>query len=753
GETICLLGNEKELGAWSQTKVKLLNKKEGEDFFSLHINLSKVTFPLIYKYGVYNVNEKKFMRYEEGNNRFLFDTFAKNKTSIINDGFALLPSDNWKAAGVAIPVFSLRNNSSCGVGEFADLKLLVDWAKKTGLQLIQILPVNATTAMKTWADSYPYAAISAFALHPMYLNLNELVQTEYKYLLDEIAEEKETLNNLTDVDYIKVNELKWRIIKKLYPLQKEKTFSSDEYKSFFEQNKTWLIPYAVFCFFRDKYGTADFNEWPVHKNYNEAEAKNLWNDEEKNTALSIYFFVQYHLHHQLKQAVHYAHENGVILKGDIPIGIYRYGADAWQHPELYHINMQAGAPPDDFAVKGQNWGFPTYNWEKMKENHFAWWKHRFEQMSNYFDAFRIDHILGFFRIWNIPTEQVEGIMGYFTPALTVHINEFNEKGIWFDYPRYCKPFITEHILWDVFRENIKYAKDTFLEIDTQGQYQLKPEFSEQHKVKEYFEGLEQNEQNQKLQQGLFDLISNVILFEAEDSQGQQFHFRFAMENTSSFQTLEHNTQNQLRDLYVNYFFQRQDWCWQQQAMQKLPSLKKATNMLICGEDLGLVPECVPEVMKDLGILSLEIQRMPKDSKQEFFHPNNAPYLSVVTPSTHDMSTIRGWWEEDHSKTERFFHQQLVQWGHAPYYCEDWINKAIVLQHLYSPAMWSIFLLQDLLGMNAKIRRENPHEERINLPSNPNNQWKYRMHISLEDLLNADEFNRELRHNIQACGRC
>ena len=209
---------------------------------------------------------------------------------------------------------------------------------------------------------------------------------------------------------------------------------------------------------------------------------------------------------------------------------------------------------------------------------------------------------------------------------------------------------------------------------------------------------------------------------------------------------------QLKSLYVDFFYQRQDHFWKEEAMWKLPPLKESTNMLICGEDLGMVPGCVPDVMKQLGILSLEIQRMPKDPKREFFHPADAPYLSVITPSTHDMSTIRGWWEEDREKTQRFYNRELGQWGDAPWFCEPWINKAIVIQHLYSPAMWSIFQLQDLLGMSDTIRRENPNDERINIPANPKNYWKYRMHLNLEDLIHEKEFNEEFKGYIHSSGR-
>jgi len=457
------------------------------------------------------------------------------------------------------------------------------------------------------------------------------------------------------------------------------------------------------------------------------------------------------LHLQLKDAVDYAHKHGIVLKGDIPIGIYRHSCDAWMDPSLYHMELQAGAPPDDFAVRGQNWGFPTYNWQKMEEDGFSWWKARFEQMSNYVDAFRIDHILGFFRIWSIPMHAIEGIMGYFDPAIPVHVNEFAERGIWFDHYRYTHPYINDTVLWEMFGPNHVKIKP-YLESIGNGHYRLKDGFTTQKEVEDHFAGKEESDDNIHIKQGLFDIISNVILFEVPGSEGKQFHFRFAIEETSNFRYLEQQTRDQLRDLYVNYFFRRQDDFWFKEAMKKLPALKRATNMLVCGEDLGMVPHCVPDVMKQLGILSLEIQRMPKEPNKEFFHPKDAPYLSVVTPSTHDMSTVRGWWQEDRAKTQRFYNTELGHPGEAPKTCEPWINKAILLQHLYSPAMWSVFLLQDILGMSEKLRRENFNEERINVPANSKHFWKYRMHIHLEDLVKEKEFNDELYEYVRASGR-
>ncbi|HMD00686.1 MAG TPA: 4-alpha-glucanotransferase, partial [Ferruginibacter sp.] len=426
-------------------------------------------------------------------------------------------------------------------------------------------------------------------------------------------------------------------------------------------------------------------------------------------------------------------------------GIGRNSVDAWMEPELYHMHQQAGAPPDDFSVKGQNWGFPTYNWGKMQEDNFTWWRKRFEQMSNYFDAFRIDHILGFFRIWSIPDHAVEGVMGKFVPAIPVSINEFFEKRIGFDHHRYTKPFFNEQILKDMFGKDVDAVTETFFDGD-----ELKEAFDTQRKVEAYFDT--DTTFALSVKQGLFDIISNVILFEEEESEGQKFHFRIAMDTNSSFQNLDEHSKQELKQLYINYFYSRQDELWKNEAMNKLPGLKRQTNMLVCGEDLGMVPHCVPEVMDQLGILSLEIQRMPKKTGIEFFHPKDAPYMSVVSPSTHDMSTVRGWWEDDPSKTNRFYNTVMNHPGPAPTYCEPWISKAIILQHLSSNAMWSIFQLQDIMGISAALRRENPNDERINIPADPEHHWKYRMHINLEDLIKETAFNEELKGYVEGSGR-
>jgi 4-alpha-glucanotransferase len=764
GQVPCIVGAGLGLHDWSRTQPILLQPQNG--WWVAKADLREDSIPVSYKYGLWDTATKTFVRFEEGDNRSLYHAAtqpAKPKSAggvvIVHDGFFRSGAATFKGAGVAIPVFSLRSEKSGGVGEFTDMPLLADWAASIGLKIIQLLPINDTSATDTWTDSYPYASITAFGLHPLYLNISEVAGKKHAALVKKQVQALQALNSTEHVDYEQVMTLKWEAVTALYAVLKAEMEGDSAYQGYFNANKHWLRPYAAFCYLKGINGTTDFNQWKTHSQYDEKEIETLLSPKQKHyDAVAIHYFVQWHLHRQLKAATDYLHTRGLSVKGDIPIGIYRHSADAWVAPELYNMGRQSGAPPDDFAADGQNWGFPTYNWDRMKADGFAWWRQRFEQMSHYFDAFRIDHILGFFRIWSIPLEAVQGILGQFVPAIPIREEELWQAGIGFDYERLCRPYITERVLWETFSDDAGAVR-TFVQPNAAtGRLELLPAFDTQRKVEAYFSKMPDTPDNQRLRDGLYTLIANVILLDLPGEEGPvrqgawRGAFRFGIDKTSSFRHLDGDIQQRLNSLYVNYFYRRQDEFWEREAYDKLPALKRTTDMLICGEDLGMVPDCVPGVMRELGILSLEIQRMPKSPKETFFHPKTAPYLSVVTPSTHDMSTIRGWWEEDCALTQRFYNEQLGQQGDAPFFCEPWINRAIVEQHVYSPAMWSIFQLQDLMGMDGDLRRDNPAEERINVPANPKHYWRYRMHLTLEALAQADAFNGALHEMVVRSGR-
>ena len=747
-ETVCVIGNTAKLGDWTTEKPLLL--KAQTNGYTAQVQLPVSTTNVVYKYGIYNTLTKLFVTYESGEDRSIQTNGQGNEINIINDTVVGINYPSWKGAGVAIPVFSLRTKNGFGVGEFLDIKLLADWCKSTGLKLIQLLPINDTIAKKTNSDSYPYAANSSFALHPLYINIDAVGKLDKTHKLQkQYTTKKNKLNKETALNFEAVIQFKLSYLKELY-LQDSTVLETEAYLQFYTQNKYWLQPYAAYCYLRDKHKTADFEQWGTNATVTATSLQKLINPKLKQyTEVSFWYFVQYHLHVQLKNAVNYTNQLGIAMKGDIPIGIGRTSCDAWQFPNLFNTNKQAGAPPDDFAVKGQNWGFPTYNWDAMQQDGFGWWKNRFAKMSDYFDAFRIDHILGFFRIWSIPLHAVEGIMGHFVPAIPVYKNEMAVVGLYLSSQRLCQPYCTFNYLQQTFGEAVENVINHFFTINENNLYDLKPDFDTQQKVLAYF--ALQNEFDQVVQYKLYDCIANIICFEEDTNQGQ-FHFNIAMEKTYSYNQLNGHEKEQLRRLYINYFYERQNEFWKIEANKKLPSIQHSTNMLVCGEDLGMVPNCVPGVMESLSMLSLEVQRMPKATQQQYVNLDTIPYLSVATPSTHDMSTLRAWWEEDYGNTQYYYNNILHQYGEAPKYAEPWIVQQIIQQHLQSNAMLSVFQLQDIMGIDGTLRLQNPTEERINEPSNPNHYWCYRMHLTLEELIKQTDFNTTLNNMIVYSGR-
>jgi 4-alpha-glucanotransferase len=752
GRHLAIVGNQPSLGNWDVEK-KVRMSESSFPLWSVSLHLSDLSFPLEYKYLLVDSASDEVIAWGGGPNRLL-EKVDDTCRSVITDENFIRTVPSWRATGVAIPVFSLRSKKSFGIGEFYDLKLMTDWAVITGQKMIQTLPINDTILFHSNYDSYPYNAVSVYALHPVYLRLEavgKLKDAERKAYYDRKRKE---FNSKSFSDYQAVMDVKWEYLREVYTDSSPKVLKSSEYKAFFERNQQWLVPYAVFSYLRDLYGTPDFGTWPAHKSYDQQKVWQLADPEgEAYEQIAFFFFLQYHLDKQLTEVHEYASSKGVCIKGDIPIGVSPRSVDAWMEPEMFNSFMQAGAPPDDFSVTGQNWGFPTYNWERMAEDEYSWWKNRFKKLAEYFDAYRIDHILGFFRIWEIPQDAVWGLTGSFNPSLPLSADELSVRGLKWDEERFLKPYLREHVLQAVFGKYTDEAIKVYFDQDGWQQYAFKSSFDTQKKVEQHFATLGYNFSNKEvvIRDGLYQLHCEV-LFLRDSRQPDKFHPRISMHSTATFRDLPDATRRLLDELYVDYYYHRHNEFWKQQAMMKLPALLSSTNMLVCGEDLGMVPDSVPEVMHQLEILSLEIQRMPKNPQHEFAMPADAPYLSVCTTSTHDMNPIRAWWEEDAGVTQRFYNRALGLQGPAPEKCQPWIAERIIQQHLESNAMWIILPWQDWMAIDEHYSHENPHSERINVPSNPRNFWCYRMHIQLEELLKANDINQRIQHLITAAGR-
>ena len=749
-EVLALCGEGQLFGNWLPSKSLIMNDANYPEW-TVNIPLSVCKQPFEYKFVVLKKDTKEAVAWETVNNRICGFVNEKPGTLILVDGLRFAnPRDHWKGAGTAIPVFSIRSQEDNGVGDFIDLKKMVDWCVMTGQKILQVLPINDTTKTGTWVDSYPYSANSTFALHPMFLRLEEVGTIADPSRMEFYKNKSEKLNLLKEVDYEAINKLKVGYLKEIFAQDGQQTLESQKFHDFFEKNKEWLLPYAAWRVLCEKFGTPDNNAWGEYAKFDYNKIVNYCN--ENRNEIDFHYFVQYHLDKQLHEVRDYAHSKGVVLKGDIPIGISRYSVDAWQSPRLFNMDCQAGAPPDDFSVLGQNWGFPTYNWEEMAKDGFQWWKHRFSKMAEYFDAYRIDHILGFFRIWQIPLDALHGLLGYFNPALPYSPEELRHNyDFWINPEIQTKPLILEWMLTDFFGEATEEAKNLYLDYIGDGRYKLKDFVDTQVKVAHYFASIEHNESNYRISQALLGLIDDVLFIEDPYKKGH-YHPRIAGQFTYQFRILTDYEKWCFNRLYNDFYYHRHNDFWYGKAMWKLPPLIDSTGMLCCAEDLGMIPACVPEVMARLEILSLEIQRMPKDPKLEFGDTWRYPYFSVCTTSTHDMGGIRVWWETDRAVTQRFYNNALHEHGEAPYYAEPWICKKILDLQLNSPSMFCIIPLADWLSADGNLRRENPHEDQINEPSNPTHYWRYRMHLTVEDLLNQKDFNNDMRNAIISSSR-
>ena len=748
-QVLAVCGSVPELGNWD-TKHAVRMNDSGYPTWSVKLSGKGISPSTEYKFVILNAETGDLVAWEGGSNRYVGVKCEADAATIVSGLRFINPLAPWKGAGTAIPVFSIRTDKDFGVGDFGDLKEMVDWCVETGQTFLQILPINDTTMTHTWTDSYPYNANSTFALHPMYIRLQELGEVEdpqKREYFDALAKE---LNALTEIDYERVTQGKLAYAREIFAQKGKSVISSKEFKDFVKRNDYWLKPYAAFCVLRDKFGTPDYNEWGKYSVYDprlidQFASENIYE-------INFVYYLQFNLDRQMHDAKDYANSRGVAIKGDIPIGISRTSVDAWLNPRLFNLDCQAGAPPDDFSVLGQNWGFPTYNWEEMNRDGFAWWKSRFKKMSEYFDAYRIDHVLGFFRIWQIPMDAIHGLLGIFNPALPFTPDELKHNyDFWINPDVQAKPLIMDWFLLDFFGEYVDDARERFLLPLGDGRYVLKEEFSTQRLVADYFAKQEKNDKNNLLCNALLGLIDNVLFIEDPYEKGK-YHPRISAQQTFAYRSLNDYERWCFDRLYNDFFYHRHNDFWYGKAMWKLPPLIDATDMLVCAEDLGMIPACVPAVMEKLEILSLEIQRMPKDPSSAFGNTWNYPYFSVCTTSTHDMGGIRQWWEEDRAKTQQFYNSVLHHGGEAPYYAEPWICDQIIDLHLKSPSMLCIIPLQDWLSINGVIRRRNPREEQINVPANSRHYWRYRMHLTVGDLRENKEFSSYLRSKIKGSGR-
>ena len=746
GSRLALVGEDKALGTWNpDDAISMVEHNYNEWVADINVKEMKKE-ETEFKFIAFN--EKGGVDWETGMNRQLHAPTINDGEVVVTElDQAFFELCDEKLAGTLIPVFSLRSKGSFGVGDFGDLKMMIDWVAETNQRVLQVLPINDTTSTHTWTDSYPYSAISIFALHPQFADFRQLPEIKDKKKAREMEALRKELNELKQIDYERVNNTKTDYLRIIFKQEGEAVMKGEDFKMFVKENEHWLVPYAQYCHLRDSFGNVDFSSWKGHEQWHEADRKKLTDPKSKEYAdVAFYYYVQFVLDRQMRAAHEYAMARGVILKGDIPIGVDRNGCDVWHEPQYFNLNSQAGAPPDAFSINGQNWGFPTYNWQRMIDDGCEWWIRRFQNMAKYFDAYRIDHVLGFFRIWAIPTTCVHGLLGQFAPSLGMTREEIEGYGLHFQEELFTTPFIARWVVDRVFGIHADEVVEKYLDHKHDDIFALKPEYDTERKIEAVFKGKDSMD-DVWVRDGLYALVSDV-LFVRDDNDPNKFHPRITAQLNFMYEALYDSDKEKFNRLYNDYYYRRNNNFWYNEAMKKLPVLVQATRMLVCAEDLGMVPDCVAWVMDQLRILSLELQQMPKDPKVKFGILSRNPYRSVCTLSTHDMPTLRQWWDEDYERTQVYYSSMLYRGGAAPHPLPGWLARDIIANQLTCPSMLCILSLQDWFALDEKLRLPDADAERINIPANPRHYWRYRMHINIEDLIADKEYNDAIKELVK-----
>jgi len=750
-QSLLIAGNCDELGNWNPLHAKAMCRKNLLTW-EIRLDIHKIAIPFEYKFIIAD-EKREYCLWEYGENRLLSGLPEEEYSNFYISTYPFRnPNPQWKGAGTVIPVFALRSEQSFGIGDFHDLKLLIDWAKRTDQCIIQVLPINDTCSID-WNETYPYNAISIYAINPIYISLSDLgaLKNEKKNFIYRTRQKK--LNREHSVWYYFVLKHKLQYCRSYFEQEEKNILDNKDFQLFCQDNRSWLEPYALFCFYRDRYHTSDFTKWA--QEYNPQIIQKIFDKSILAKRKMIFTcFLQFVLHKQLKAVANYARKQGIMLKGDLPIGVCRTSVESWVESSYFNCDMQAGAPPDLFSDTGQVWPFPTYNWPAMEKDGYEWWKKRFCKISDYFDAIRIDHILGFFRIWEIPLDDIQGLCGHFKPALPLAVEEIEKAGFPFDI-RFAKPRIHRMFLIDIFGDLAEMVTEKYLTPDDDNYMVLKPFCDTQQKINHLLSRsvfINDDKNARIIWDGLLK-ITNEVLFVEDPYEMRKFHPRILASQTYAFQRLAKEEQVAWQNLANIFFYERHNEYWKAEALKRLTPLVHCTDMLICGEDLGMIPKSVPEVMNKLHILSLELERTPKTSDTVFTNLQTVPYLSVSTTSTHDMEPLREWWKLDKQKTQQYFQSVLRKTrGSAPDSCNSALAEQIIMNHLMASSMLTIIPLQDWLALSDQLKRKSTESERINIPDDPKHIWRYRMHISLEQLLQANDLNQKISELIEKSGR-
>jgi 4-alpha-glucanotransferase len=649
--------------------------------------------------------------------------------------------------GVAVPVGALRGSEGSGVGEFPDLVEFAELCGKRGSGLSQLLPVN-----DTGYESSPYSALTVFALHPLYVRIGDIpeVQAGSAELRQKAKALGREFGGEKRFPFEKILRAKMELLREIYAANAadiaRKAEKGGALGKWIEQN-LWVKEYAVYRRLKEANGEKSWQGWIASRQVSAADIETLWNDGGLRREHLFWAWLQEILDAQFSKAAAAVAAKGILLEGDLPILINEDSCDVWAHPEYFHGDLSAGAPPDMYSLEGQNWGFPTYNWETLAKTDYDWWRKRLKAAEKYYGAYRIDHVLGFFRIWACPRKDNSAALGRFIPYQAVTKAELTALG--YDDGRIrwvSRPHVPTGEVWDALRNNwgrifteseiVEAAEKVFTtaldRIGTEELWLFKDSIKGEKDIAAL--GLHPAAQNY-----LFTAWQNRMFLEYEKGRFFPIWYYWKSRAHASLSNEERAKLEELLDKHRT----DSEVVWEKQGKKLLTLLCESSPMLPCAEDLGAVPECVPRVLAKLKVLGLRVVRWHRQwgKPGEPFVPfEDYPELSVCTPAVHDSSTLREWWERE---ADQDVYSGFIGYPSLPRIYNPGVAKVILQRIAAAASRFRVFQVQDLLHLSPPWYAEDPASERVNVPGTvtPFN-WTYRLPAPMaeigkdEDLIQA-----------------
>lgn len=753
-EELAICGNHPVLGDWNLSCAVRMQQMSAQEW-TMTVRVDNVALPLEYKYVVIDRQSRRLKQWEEGGNRSTGSCqLADGEALVLFGSLVRLPERRWYAAGVSVPLSVLRSELSYGIGDFGDLRRLVDWAISAGMRMIHLPPLYDTVLKGDCRDSNPYHSVSSYALHPQYLDLVALGEIADKDAMRRFREQRKELEALGKIDYEAVWRVKSEYSCRRFEEDGEAVLVSQSFKEFHRKNAFWLIPYAVFCAKHKELaasGVLERAELGVYCEKILAGTERLAPSLEREIHKIEY--VQYHLHRQLKSVSDYARSHGVVLMTDVPAGISPDSVDRWLYSEFFDDAVSLGQMPSDVTPEGSISTLIPFRkpvTEQQQAAFAAWWHGRMERTAGFFDAIHLPQAASYVSAWVVPRHQVCATMGQFTPSLPLTVEELAMFGLKWPHDMYAQPWIDDAIVAQLFGPYAEKVKHQYLLPSPNGFYRLRKEVASPARLQHAFEG-RTDESSLDVKEGLRQLTANVLFVEDVHRSGE-FHPRLGGLHTSAYRMLNEEERRAYHRVYRHYYGNRHEALWRCCADRFFAEVAGGTHMLVVASGDGAQPCGWDEVLAAHGVLPCCFSASSKSGDEEFGQLEKNPYWSMTAASALGSASLQQWWEECLPRAQRYAMSVLQKEILTPCSLSPVLAEEIVARHLYSPSMFCVLNMQDWLAIGGASYAASDQTEGMERTLGEENHWKHRMPFTLNQLQGEDTFNEKIRQMIKGSGR-